>query len=306
MLRGYRRVLFALVGFVALVGIAIPLVIPPPFLPRYEQKQGPGPSYRPGGSECDPARLKGLSGGNAANEREDCEEAAEEHRLKQNDLVQQARSANAAEAITRLAYQQTLLLFLGTVVGFLTMGAAVYAAWFAKRAAEAAEKDLSHGLHAARAYLALDRDTASFDKASKTLTVQFVLKNVGTTPADKLLGTITNTFKYHSGEVVSLRVVPWTNGTTTPGLPVNLDYEMVLEEAEAQAFLTDKGQVWIEFVASYSNAFGEDWIYDHLLNVDARGLKSGTVWTIDCKQFRKPANGEKAKHQPALNLEGGG
>jgi hypothetical protein len=109
-----------------------------PFLSRGQMQQAGQTEYRPGGSNCDPARLDLLKGTRAPVERERCQQAAEEYRLKTNDLVQQTRSAEAAEAVADLTFEQSQMMAAGTVVGFLTLVAAVYAVLYARRAAEEA------------------------------------------------------------------------------------------------------------------------------------------------------------------------
>lgn len=108
-----------------------------PDLPRFERLQAKQTDYYPGGGQCRPTRPRPPANGEDALERQRCADAAEDHRLKEDDLRQQARSADAAEAIVWLTYKQSTTLVVGTILGFLTWVAAMAAAWYAGRAAQA-------------------------------------------------------------------------------------------------------------------------------------------------------------------------
>jgi hypothetical protein len=144
MLRGYRGYVAATIGTLAFFGVVAGVALKPIELQKYDLPKAPGAEYRPGGSKCEPARLQRLPSRDRTDEAIRCQDATEEYRLKRDDLVQQSRSADAAEAVAILTYRQTILLLVSAVMGLITLGAAIYAAWYAKRAAEAAEKGLDH------------------------------------------------------------------------------------------------------------------------------------------------------------------
>ncbi|NKE47989.1 hypothetical protein HB662_24645 [Roseomonas frigidaquae] len=72
-----------------------------------------------------------------------CHDAAEQHRITINDLIQQRRSADASEANLALSFRQTAIAVFGLLFSFTTMAAAVAAAYFARQAAHAAHESSS-------------------------------------------------------------------------------------------------------------------------------------------------------------------
>lgn len=96
--------------------------------------------YHPGGSQCDPARLRSLTGREAASESDRCQAAAARHQQEQNDLFQQRRMADAAEAMNSLTFKQSQALAVQSAIVFLAFFAALAAAWYAKRAADEAKR----------------------------------------------------------------------------------------------------------------------------------------------------------------------
>jgi hypothetical protein len=75
-----------------------------------------------------------LRGKEAAREADRCAEAAEQHRLQGNDLIQQTRAANAAQESAWMAYEATRISLAGLLGGFLTIIAASFAAYYARKA----------------------------------------------------------------------------------------------------------------------------------------------------------------------------
>jgi hypothetical protein len=168
----------------------------PPYLSRGQMQQASHAEYRPGGSRCDPARLNRLKGREATVERDRCQEAAEEHRLKAEDLVQQTRSAEASESVADLTFEQSQMMAAGTAIGFLTLVAAVYAVLYARRAAEearrssnAAEGQLRQAARVTaaelRPYLFIDRIEMATKEGDShwRYGVTIFLKNYGKIPA---------------------------------------------------------------------------------------------------------------------------
>ncbi|MEA3018035.1 MAG: hypothetical protein QOI38_2757 [Sphingomonadales bacterium] len=150
MLRGYRRFILAVVG-ILIAATAIWTYLKPayPIIPTSEYQKAEDTEYSPGNPRCYPSRLDSLSDREAADERYRCEQVAEQHRLKSDDLVQQTRSAEAAVALVGLTYNQSLMLLAGTIFGLLTLVAAFAAVLYAKRAADAAADTLSHAKNTA-------------------------------------------------------------------------------------------------------------------------------------------------------------
>jgi hypothetical protein len=141
MSRGSWYFVAAVVGFLVLAtGIWVTLKPSYPIVPTSEYQKAEDSKYSPGSPACYPSRLSGLPDREAADERYRCEQGAEEHRLKNDDLVQQTRSAEAAVALVGLTYNQSLMLLAGTIFGLLTLMAAFAAVLYAKRSADAAER----------------------------------------------------------------------------------------------------------------------------------------------------------------------
>jgi len=308
MFRSYWRYILAAFGVLVAIGLLGYLMLGAPRLPEYQKSEGQSATYRAGGPECDPARLRTLPDGDAPDERKRCEEAAEEHRLKSDDLVQQTRAADAAGVIVGLTYRQTVLLFVGLLLGLLTLGAALYAAWYAKRAAEAAEKGLTNARHTARPYFASELE--SFVKEGEEpgkYRARVLIRNTGNTPAHGLVIIGQKEFRYNNGGIVRLPISRWYNGTTGPNTPVDLGCEIVLAPDEERAFREDKGIVSLDLIARYTNNFGERWVYTHDLFANETALKGGDLYTSDCSQNIEPDDDDEdeRRHQELLALTGG-
>lgn len=146
MFKRYWGVILAL-GLALLGTPAIWALLEPrePNLPTAEYEQARTGDYQPGGSKCAPKALAAISDkGKRVRETDACAEKAEDHRLQTNDLIQQTRAADAAQAQALLAYQGVWIGVVQTVGGFLTLVAAVAAAAYARSAAQAAQANLAH------------------------------------------------------------------------------------------------------------------------------------------------------------------
>lgn len=127
---------FCLVGAVLCGGLAVMLQPREPELPAYDRLQTKAGDYYPGGTSCKPAEIDRLPVGDRQGKRDACAEEREEHRLIEDDLRQQTRSADAAQAMPALGYHQSLVLLYGLVFGVATLMAAILAAKFARDAAK--------------------------------------------------------------------------------------------------------------------------------------------------------------------------
>ena len=145
MLRGYRDTIAPAFG-VAIAGAVLAWALYPekPQLTGNIARQEQRSTYRAGGPDCLPSEIAALRGQERVRRAAVCQEAEEQYRLTTNDLVQQRRAADAADASAVLTYQQTRIAAWGVFLGFITMAAAIAAAWFARRAAIATEIAAKH------------------------------------------------------------------------------------------------------------------------------------------------------------------
>lgn len=197
--RGYRRTILTLVGFVAaglLVGYGLAVLLWPgtPSLPDYGWQETATSGYQPGGRSCEPAQIRALrTNAERASKSEACEQAAEQHRLDTNDLIQQTRAANAATEAVWIAEWQSKATVFGLIVGFFTLAAATAAAIFAKqaadetrRSAEAAESAVAVtqriGEAQVRCYMSMTSAVIGVAE-NGLITIQPVMKNYGQSPA---------------------------------------------------------------------------------------------------------------------------
>ena len=171
-----------------------------PDIPRQETHESIPKGYHPGGSKCEEAKLATLPSRKRIAEADRCNDAREQHRVDQENLLRQARSAEVAEWGLRLTYKQALAGFvqaLATVAAFI---AAMWAAWAASRAAvyaktaaeetrkgaEAANNSVSATITGQRPWLEIINLNAIgllIDASGPRMHISFELKNVGQTPA---------------------------------------------------------------------------------------------------------------------------
>lgn len=148
--------------------------------------------YYPGGHACEPSEIMRLPEGERSRHAIGCAEAREQHRLQTNDLIQQRRSADAADAMTILAYKQAWIAVWALVFGALTLCAAVAAAIYARNAASATESAVAVardiGQAQVRAYLSIISTKVNFsDKIRNgSTTVSYDLRNAGASPAKRI------------------------------------------------------------------------------------------------------------------------
>jgi hypothetical protein len=153
-----------------------------PDLPTYQYGEGPSADYEPGGARCEPAVLAAIRDNRkAAAERERCSDAAEEHRLKSDDLVQQTRAANAADQSARTNYDLARMALWGTIGGFLTLIAASLAAYYARDAAKASRETVTAFVAVERPRLVPGLDGCWYDEEKTYLALK--AENVGKTSA---------------------------------------------------------------------------------------------------------------------------
>ena len=144
MLRGNRLLVSAL-AIAAAIAILIGWSTWPtsPRLTSYGESNPRNSEYRPGGHQCEPTVLAAIrDSGKRIRQADSCAKEAEEYRLQTNDLIQQARAADAATAQTNIASQQLWTGWLQTLGGFFTLCAAVGAAIYARGAEKASIKAL--------------------------------------------------------------------------------------------------------------------------------------------------------------------
>lgn len=191
MLRGYWGIFAAIAGlaFVLTTATALTLALYPeqPDLTGNAGYQEELPGYRAGGADCQPNVIARLPSRERARHTKACDDAEEQHRLDTNDLIQQRRSADAADAMTILSYEQTGIAAWGLALGFITMAAAIAAAFYARSAAIHSEKSHKSFVEAERAVLRVtdaghgELSGGGHDRKRDIIAVSF--RNIGRTAA---------------------------------------------------------------------------------------------------------------------------
>lgn len=300
MSRGYWSGFFAIGGFLAFSVITIGawLLLQPrePTMPVYEGLQAENAHYRPGGSGCDPSRLR-ILGDKASDERDRCAEAEEEHRLKSNDLVQQTRAANAAETTSWLTYAQSRVMAFQTIAGIFTLFAAVYAAWYARQAsiearrgADAAEESVRQALETSHAQLSAyitceTQEVVHSPKAAEPYSAKLTLKNSGNTPAHDVDVTCTLTI-LAGGVSVPYKTTQFRNTTMGPGEGFYLEQPFSISPDTLKGIKNWKAKMIVNLEAMYADAFGRKWVYSLRMRITKRSLETGLIYTDSSTQRR--------------------
>ena len=180
---------FTLLVICCLVAVGVFAALRPSFpnLPTNQDVETGESKYSPGSPACYPSRIAGLPDGEAADEAYRCATRAEQEREQGKDLVQQTRAADAAVAEVGLSYRALLISLVGSIFGFLTLLAAAYAAWYARRAAEAGHTANRIAERAQRPWLKLKLTRIEVQGSAIQLTATFkykiAVKNLSSTPA---------------------------------------------------------------------------------------------------------------------------
>lgn len=168
-----------------------------PYFPRNGGYHEEPANYHAGGSGCEPANLKALPARVRASKTDACAEAAEQHREATNNFVEARRSAVAAEASAIYAAAEARIGAWESALGFMTLIAAVAAAFFAKKAADHTERSadaardaLKHQIETSnrqlRAYVSIGIPTIT-PMRDGVWAVRFPLLNTGQTPATNVV-----------------------------------------------------------------------------------------------------------------------
>ena len=142
MLSSNRRLLVAL-GLVASIAIIIAVLTWPsiPSLQTYSYETARSKDYDPNSGQCEPSALAAIRDRRqAARDADACQQKAEEYRVQTNDLIQQTRAADAANAQANIASQGLWTAWFQTIGGFITLAAAIAAAVYARDAAAETRK----------------------------------------------------------------------------------------------------------------------------------------------------------------------
>lgn len=296
-------------------------VPPAPNLPAYQYGQAPKSDYYPGGSSCKPEALSRLTGQKAVRERDRCAEDAENHRHDSDDLVQQTRAADAASASAYYAYRQTRLMLIEIIGGIVTLVAAVFAAIYArkaaihtqesateaKRAADAAEKQLVSSLHSARACITPESERVKLDAGDPPiLRVEYRARNTGQTPAQGLLFSVSKSFRpfVGGGKATHLGRSVWNHGTVGPTHPIELYMDVTLTDDQSQMLEDGVAYVTLELEGHFITAFDERWMIRHEMVIEPKSLETGVVYTSNMHQGPQAddAKDEATNHEPGLDL----
>ena len=141
-------------------------------------------SYRAGGSDCEPSKVRALPVRLRSRKADACAEAEERHREATNNIIAVRRSARAADASAIVSYQQARIAAWGFGAGIVTLLAAIAAAVFAERAA-------FHTKSGSESYRAREEASLLPMIIVDAYTVHGFAKNVGPTKAIMLIANST-------------------------------------------------------------------------------------------------------------------
>lgn len=137
MLRGYRRIIIAAFGWLSLVGTNESKVAPVGVSSANPASQGAVTG------EARQAAPKTIPAPKAPETESRDAGCADREDRRESDLCAQWKAADAAFDGARAAERQTMIGWVGLFLGFVTMGAAIAAAWFAKEAARHTEASVT-------------------------------------------------------------------------------------------------------------------------------------------------------------------
>lgn len=189
---GSNKLLYVALGLVAIVTAVIgwwsfPILSPTQQF-RYDSPRNE--NYRPGGSQCEPSALAAIADAKVRlHQTDNCQKKAEEYRQASDDLIQQTRAANAAQAQADIASQQLWAGWLQTLGGFLTLAAAAGAAIYARDAAKESRRSANEAEASHKSFIAGERGHLLFinSHAGETagkLEIILNLKNSGKSVAE--------------------------------------------------------------------------------------------------------------------------
>lgn len=178
--------LFGIVAFTASIGFAF-WQWPDDYAPLSYQAEQQNAGNRETYAACDPTYVATLPAtADRLEKAYSCANDAQERQAGREDLIEQRRAADAAEANALLGVRQARIAAIQTGFTGLAFFAAALAVFYAQRAARHTERQVRIAKKTAyrqmRAYLTVEGGQAGFDKDG-VLTVSPALKNVGQTPA---------------------------------------------------------------------------------------------------------------------------
>ena len=193
---GYRRFVRPLgYGLVALVFVGAAWFLTwaigfeSPRIPERQYGEQIYTEYSGKRRSCEERPLASITDATArAAEEEDCKVEAESYRLQMQGLNQTSRNTDAAEETLRLTWAQTRIGFAQAVLTLFALTFTGWAAWEAGRAAQAAERAVSHAdevmRNDLRAYVHAERAEVRWgDSSGNSPLITLYAMNTGQTPA---------------------------------------------------------------------------------------------------------------------------
>lgn len=293
MLKRDGRLIAVLVSAVTAAMLMLILLQPRwPDHSTYDRK-APTADYKVGGAGCQPPILAAIEDSRKRLvERDRCAQAAEDYRLKVEDLEQQTRSANAGVAQAELTHYLATLGLWGAVGGFLTLIAAGLAAWYARGAANAARENLEAFINVERADVFVTLE--DFHHGTGGVSFNIVASNLG-----------------RSSALVLAVFKGWGSENTDDGAKVVLGHAntKIILEGESKALFTTKEsttvpalekepyltvQLWVQ-----SALAGEGGAFYRFRVLPDRAMPHGTCYELVASGVVKH---DERSHQPRVLL----
>ncbi|MFY7836854.1 MAG: hypothetical protein ACOVQ0_11315 [Novosphingobium sp.] len=230
-----------------------------PILPDYQNADTQPVQYYPGGTNCGPEILAHLTGVKATSETDRCKEVAEEHRLKTNDLVQQTRAADAANAAALLGYTATKIALAGLIGGLLTLVAAGFAAYYARKAYTTAHTTLEIET---RPFVRFPKIKMN-EEERKTGRVRYefviAVENIGLLPANNVrTWTSAQIAKIGEYSDAIFKKKPFVTGVIASQSSRKVVADIILSPDEAEKFRAGDTRICIHIYVIYDSRYTKD------------------------------------------------
>jgi hypothetical protein len=158
-----------------------------------------------------------------------------------------------------------------------------------------------------RCYFNSKHEICKYDPAGTTLTLEYIYKNVGLTPAHDVMFSLSANFApFGDGksDIRDLGKHEFPYGEVGPKTTNQAPMTCNLKAAEAVAIEAGKGIIYVVASIRYRDEFGDTWMFTQSMQVDRHSEASGVMYTNKCETLKLALQDEQQENEE-LPLKGG-